>query len=198
MQVQSTNNLTISNALYLGVPPRDKIQINGIEYDKEKIVSKIYESFSNSGLSSEKAIYIHGSNSSSIRALLDGEGLLPARELHNNNIPIEGGEHTDPKYKNQYDDADGVGHKYVFLSKFDGFLNEDVATYMSYNTKDNRYPVLYVISGNIQAARADASNYIVRKVPPQNIIGLLVPQKNLEQTRGILSEINRNIVYELG
>lgn len=198
MQVQNANNPATSNALYLGLPPREIMSINGIEYDKEKIISKIYESVINSGISPEKAIYIHGSNSSSIRAVKDGEGLLSARELHNNDIPIEGGEHTDHKYKHQYDDTGGTGHKSVFLSKFDGFLDDDVKTYMSYNTINNRYPVLYVISGDIQVTRADASNYIISKVPSRNIIGLLVPKENLEETRSILPENRRNIVYELG
>lgn len=184
--ISPANTMQLSAMLPFSAFSRDAFMVSGSTYSKEHINSEIEYIINNAQNIDENLqphhIYLHGSNSASLQALgPDGRGLLPASRLNKLGKEINSGETTNLNFRGQYGSN---GHDVVFTSKFEGDIDSDIATYMSYNTQEgNRYPVLYIISdANHEATEENYRNHTFDTIPPNKIIGLLVPEASVDET----------------
>lgn len=187
MHQVSLSNTTLSAVM----PPlpaisHDTFLVAGSSYSKRHITSEITRIVDDALRLDDNRqsppVYLHGSNSASLKALdSDGLGLLPAAHLNKLGKEISSGEKTDGRFYGQYGEN---GHDVVFTSIFESGFDSDIFDYMSYNTQTgNRYPVLYIISDTDNKAMAiDYKNHIFDTIPPNKIIGLLVPEADVEET----------------
>jgi len=176
---------------FLDLPSYDQIVVNEESYSIKHINNEI-RNIIDSRNSNCSGIYIHASNSASLRAFDDDQGLLSIHELKKREILVESGEQTHPDFRN----VSEYEHNVVYLTKFSEIgINPEAGTYMSYNVDDTRYPVLYVIEDtDNKVTMENSSNYTILNVRPEQIRGLLVPENKIQETRDRLPEFYRDII----
>lgn len=135
---------------------------------------------------SGEAVYLHGSNSASLSTFSPEHPeqlrgcLLSLADLNQEGITTESGEQSSALFSGAYEEAHQGVSAFKYQSGWNDRVLEEVGSYCSYNTTQDRYPVLYVISQNAGFEELSYGESQSPRIHPGHLLGILVPTKHLE------------------